>query len=80
MTTDSRTDGRSVSLDALAAHWRATFAVAADALRVASGCESLGSAARELDERKGRLADERETTLRLLDGIAREEHVSLQPR
>ena len=56
----------------------AAFAVAADALRVASGCrESLGFAARELDERKGRLVGERDITLRLLAAIAAEEHVSI---
>ena len=67
MITDPR-------LDALTAHWRTAFTVAADALADAS---SLGFAAEELDERRGRLTGERETTARLLGAIAREEHVQL---
>jgi HAD superfamily hydrolase (TIGR01509 family) len=67
-----------VSLDALAGRWRAAFAVAADALQAASGCnESLGFAEQELAQHKGRLAHERETTARLLTLIAHDEHVVL---
>jgi HAD superfamily hydrolase (TIGR01509 family) len=78
MNTNPSTGGRAVDLDALTAHWRTAFTVAADALTVASGCrESLGFAAEELDQRKGRLTGEREATARLLGEIAREEHVHL---
>jgi HAD superfamily hydrolase (TIGR01509 family) len=62
------------SLDALTAHWRTAFTVAADALADAG---SLGFEAEELDERRGRLLGERENTARLLGAIARDEHVQL---
>jgi hypothetical protein len=67
-----------IRLDVLAAHWRAALDLAADALVVASGCrKSLGFAQHELDERRGRLAREREATTRLLALVAHEEHVQL---
>jgi hypothetical protein len=62
-----------IRLDALVAHWRAALDVAADALVVANGCrQSLGFAEGELDERRGRLAREREVTTRLLALVAHE--------
>jgi hypothetical protein len=63
-----------VGLGELATHWQVAFDVAADALLVASGCRSsLGFGAQELDERRGRLARERDTTRQLLAVIAHDE-------
>jgi hypothetical protein len=79
MTMRSQVDGsEAVGLETLADHWRSTFDVAAHALLVASGCRiSLGFAADELDQRRGRLASERATTAQLLAVIARDEHLKL---
>jgi HAD superfamily hydrolase (TIGR01509 family) len=73
-----RSELEAIRLGALAAHWRAALDLAADALVVANGCRrSLGFAEHELDERRGRLARERDATTRLLAQVAREEHVQL---
>jgi hypothetical protein len=70
-----------VGLDALAAHWSSTFDVAEHALRVASGCRvSLGLAAGELDQCRGRLASERATTVQLLAVLARDAHITMGAR
>ena len=73
---DTRTE--EVDLDRLSSHWRVVFDNAEDALRAADRCgRSLRFAKSELHERAGRLAQERKDTARLLDTIAREEHVRL---
>ena len=67
-----------VELDRLSSHWRIVFDTAEDALRAAERCGlSLRFPKAELHERAGRLAQERKDTARLLDSIAREEHVRL---
>ena len=64
---------RPVGFDTLATHWQVAFDVAADALLVANGCRSsLGFRAQELDERRGRLARERDATRQLLAVITHE--------
>jgi hypothetical protein len=79
MTTGPHVDrSEPVGFDTVAAHWRSAFDVAAHALLVVNGCRSsLGFAADELDERRGRLASERDTTAQLLTMIARDEHVKV---
>jgi hypothetical protein len=78
----SQVDGsKTVGLDTLAAHWSSTFDVAERALRVASGCRiGLGFAARELDQCRGRLANERATTMQLLAVLARDAHITMRAR
>ena len=78
MITSSAADARAITLDALAAHWRIALDVAAAALLVAKGCRTkLGFAIQELDDRRGRLARERDTIARLLGLVAHDEHIQL---
>lgn len=65
-----------VDLDALSKHWRLAFWTAHDALRAAE----LDLPAGERREREAELALERESTARLLDAVAREDHVRLLHR
>ena len=66
------------AFDRLSAHWRVVFDAEEDALRAAGHCRtSLAFAPAELRERRERLAREREATARLIDSLAREEHLEL---
>ncbi len=69
---------RPVTLDDVAAGWRLALGTAADALRAAGslGLSSLDAA--ELHRLNTRLTQERDAVARLLDAIAREEHVQLR--
>jgi beta-phosphoglucomutase-like phosphatase (HAD superfamily) len=63
-------------LDGLSAHWRVALNTAQDALAAASPCLSSG----ERHTRAVELAAERKDTARLLDALARDEHVALVHR
>lgn len=65
-----------VDLDALSTHWRLAFWRADDALRAAE----LDLPAAERRRRGAKLALEREATARLLDAVAKQEHVRLAHR
>lgn len=70
-----------VSLDDVSRRWRLTFDCARDALQaVAAGGPSVWFPPVGLRERAGRLARERQETGRLLDELARVEHVPLPHR
>jgi beta-phosphoglucomutase-like phosphatase (HAD superfamily) len=70
-----------VTLDALGVRWRFAFDAAEDALHASSGCgRSLRFPPGELAARGTLLARERAETARVLDEIAREEHVHLVHR
>src|SRR5262245_50103278 len=70
-----------VTLDALSARWRSAFDTAQDALHAAGRCGgSLRFAPGDLAARSALLARERAATARLIDEIAREEHVHLAHR
>lgn len=68
-------------LDRLSAHWRVVFDAAEDALHSANRCgRSIRLGEAELHARAARLAKERQETARLLDAVAREDHVHLDHR
>jgi HAD superfamily hydrolase (TIGR01509 family) len=68
-----------VDLDALNSHWRLAIHAAQDALQAVARCEGpLHFPGPELHDHVARLARERGTTARLLDAIAREEHLRLR--
>jgi beta-phosphoglucomutase-like phosphatase (HAD superfamily) len=70
-----------VTLEHLSAQWRLALIVAQDALTaIARSGSSIGFPAQELRERSGRLERERADTAKLLDQVAREEHVHLRHR
>ncbi len=70
-----------VTLDAVSAHWRIVFDAAADALLAARACgASLRFPDSELRERASRLTRDREVTARLIDQIARDEHILVAHR
>jgi hypothetical protein len=79
MTIRSHVDrSETLGLNTLAIHWSSAFDTAAHALLVANGCRiSLGFAADELDQCRGRLASERDATGQPLAMIAHDEHVKL---
>jgi beta-phosphoglucomutase-like phosphatase (HAD superfamily) len=69
------------TLDEVGAHWRVALFAAHDALSAARACgRSSGWSAGELTLLERKLAEERLTTERLLDAVAREEHVRLTHR
>lgn len=66
------------SFDSLAVHWRLALGVAEDALVAVDACRaSLGFSEHELNERRGRLAQERGAAYHLLDLAARQQHIHL---
>ena len=70
-----------VTLDALGVRWRCAFDAAEDALHASRGCgRSLRFPPGELAARGALLARERADTARVLDELAREEHVHLVHR
>jgi HAD superfamily hydrolase (TIGR01509 family) len=70
-----------VTLDTVSAHWRLVFDAAQDALLSARACgASLRFPDPELRERTALLTRDREATARLIDEIAREEHILLSHR
>ncbi len=70
-----------VDLDALSNHWRLALDLAYDGLKaVERGPSSLHFPASELHEHFGRLVRERDDTARLIDSIARDEHIHLRHR
>ena len=69
------------TLDEVGAHWRVALLAAHDALAAARACgRSGGWDPAELATLERRLAEERVTTARLLEAVAREEHVRLSRR
>ena len=72
---------RMQTLDEVGAHWRAALFAAHDALAAARACgRSSGWSPGEIAVLERKLAEERVTTERLLDAVAREEHVRLTHR
>ncbi len=70
-----------VDLDALSNHWRVALDLAYDGLKaIERGGASLHVPPGELAGQFGRLGRERDETARLIDAIAREEHVHLRHR
>src|SRR5579871_1862010 len=70
-----------VDLDALSNHWRIALDLAFDGLKAAQrGSAGIHIPADELHEHFGRLVRERDDTARLIDELAREEHVHLRHR
>jgi len=79
MPNDEHPD--SVDLDALSNHWRLALDLAYDGLRAAErGSASLHIPSAELHEHFSRLVHERDDTAKLIDAIARDEHVHLRHR
>ena len=69
------------TLDELGAHWRLALFAAQDVLTTARACgPSVGLSTAELGVLEHRLAQERVTTERLLESVAREERVRLHHR
>jgi beta-phosphoglucomutase-like phosphatase (HAD superfamily) len=69
------------TLDEIGAHWRVALFAAHDALAAARACgRSGGWDPGELAMLERKLAEERAATARLLDALAREEHVRLSRR
>jgi beta-phosphoglucomutase-like phosphatase (HAD superfamily) len=69
------------TLDEVGAHWRVALFAAQDALTAVRACgRSAGWSAGELAVLERRLSEERVRTERLLDAVAREEHVHLSRR
>src|SRR5574337_728218 len=67
-----------VELEELGSEWRHALADAEDALgRVAHGGYGVRLSDEEAGERRRHLAEERVRTARLLDAVARQEHVAL---
>jgi HAD superfamily hydrolase (TIGR01509 family) len=70
-----------VTLEDISAHWRLALIVAQDALSaIARSGPGVKFPPHELRERAGRLEQERAQTAKLLDEVAREEHVHLRHR
>jgi beta-phosphoglucomutase-like phosphatase (HAD superfamily) len=70
-----------VTLDEVSIQWRVVLDAAQDALRaVVEAGSSVPIDRRELRERTARLAAEREALARLIDAVAREEHVPVHHR